>query len=115
MIIFCPEDAKNKRRVILKGRIVTVIDMSGSKVRIAEDGLWYEQNLFFELTDDDKIQEHLGRIKELVAGKSIATLKPNETGIQLVLDDNTRLGVTYSKNEEGITFSVTDSNGNKVL
>ena len=116
MIIFDPrKDIADRRKVLLKGRVVTVIELTGSKVRIAEDGLWHEANLFFELTDKDKTQVRLEAIKSLVEGKSIATLKSNRTGIQLVLEDNTRLEVTYSKDGEGITFSVLNSNGKKVL
>ena len=116
MIIFdARKDAANRRKVLLKGRIVTVIDLAGSKARIAEDGKWHEHKLFFELTDNDKIQIRLEKIAALLAGKSIATLKSNGTGIQLVLEDNTRLDVTYSKDGEGITFSVLNSDGKKVL
>jgi len=116
MIVFqAKKDTANRRKVLLKGRIVTVIDLAGSKARIAEDGQWYEHKMFFELTDDDKIQLRLEAIKSLVTGKGIATLKANGTGIQLVLEDNTRLEVTYSKDGQGITFSVLNSDGKKVL
>lgn len=115
MIVFDAKDAVNRRKVLLKGRVVTVIDLAGSKVCIAEDGKWYEYKLFFELTDEDRVQVRLEKIKSRITGKTIATLKSNGTGIQLVLEDNTRLGITYSKDGEGITFSVIDSDGNKVL
>ncbi len=115
MIIFYPKDIADRRKVLLKGRIVTIIDLAGSKALIAEDGKWYEHKMFFELMDKDKTQVRLEQIKSLIAGKSVATLKSNRTGIQLVLEDNTRLEITYSKDGEGITFSVMDSDGNKVL
>ncbi len=116
MIIFeAKKDVANRRKVLLKGRVVTVIDLAGRKARIAEDGKWYEHKMFFELADEDKVQVRLEKIKSLIGGKTIATLKSNKTGIQLVLEDNTRLEVTYSKDGEGITFSVIDSDGNKVL
>ena len=116
MILFNPkQDIVNRRKVLLKGRVVTVIDLAGRRARIAEDGEWYEHKMFFELTDKDIVQIRLERIAALVSGKTIATLKSNGTGIQLVLEDNTRLEVTYSKDGEGISFSVTDSGGTKVL
>ncbi len=116
MILFnAKNDIVNRRKVLLKGRIVTVIDLAGSKACIAEDGKWYEHKMFFELTDKDIVQVRLERIAALVAGKSIATLKSNGTGIQLVLEDNTRLGITYTRDGEGISFSVIDSSGTKVL
>ena len=116
MIVFKAKvDTANRRKVLLKGRVVTVIDLAGRRARIAEDGKWYEHKMFFELTDKDIIQIRLEKIAALVAGKSIATLKSNGMGIQLVLDDNTRLEVTYVRDGEGITFSVLTSDGNKVL
>ncbi len=116
MILFdAKNDVVNRRKVLLKGRVVTVIDLAGSKARIAEDGEWYEHKMFFELTNKDIVQIRLEKITALVTGKTIATLKSNGTGIQLVLEDNTRLGVTYSKDGEGISFSVVDSGGIKVL
>lgn len=116
MIVFRAKvDSANRRKVLLKGRVVTVIELAGSKAKIAEDGKWYEHKMFFELTDKDIVQGRLEKISELVTGKTIATLKSNRTGVQLVLEDNTRLEVTYSKDGEGITFSVLNSDGNKVL
>jgi len=109
------KDVANRRKVLLKGRVVTVIDLAGRKARIAEDGQWYETKQLFELTDADRVQLHLEKIKELLAGKTIATLKSNGTGIELVMEDNTRLGITYHKDGEGITFSVKDTGGTKVL
>ena len=116
MIIFnAKTDVKNKRRVLLKGRVVTVIDLSGRQALIAEDGQWYPHKMFFPLTEEVILQDHIDDLKSNVAGKSIATLKSTDTGVQLVLEDNTRLDVSYSKNGEGLTFSVIDSDGNKVL
>ena len=116
MILFdAKKDVVNRRKVLLKSCVVTVIALAGSKARIAEDGKWYEHKMFFELTDKDIVQVRLEKIKSLIAGKTIATLKSNGTGIQLVLEDNTRLGITYSKDGEGINFSVTDPEGKKVL
>jgi hypothetical protein len=82
---------------------------------MAEDGKWYETKELFELTDADKVQVRLGKIADLLSGKTIATLKSNGTGIELVLEDNTRLGITYHKDGEGISFSVSDPDGTKVL
>lgn len=115
MITFVKDDIVNRRKVLLKGRVVTIIDLAGRKARIAEDGQWYENRMLYELTDKDIVQVRLEKIAALVTGKTIATLKSNGTGIQLVLDDNTRLGITYHKDGEGISFSVTDSDDKKVL
>ncbi len=116
MILFRAKvDTANRRKVLLKGRVVTVIELAGSKAKIAEDGKWYEHKMFFELTDKDIVQVRIEKIAELIIGKTIATLKSNKTGMQLVLEDNTRLDVTYSRDGEGITFSVINSDGKKVL
>ncbi len=115
MLIFVKADIANRRKVLLKGRVVTVINLAGSKCCIAEDGKWYENRLFHELTDEDRVKVRLEKIAGLVAGKTIATLKSNGTGIELVLEDNTRLGIKYHKDGEGIVFSVTNSGGTKVL
>jgi hypothetical protein len=114
MLIVYPKDIADRRKVLLKGRVVTLINAAGSKVRIAEDGLWHETKELYELTNEHKVQLHLEGIKSLVAGKTIATLKSNGTGIQLVMEDNTRLDVTFAKDGEGLVFSVIDSDGKKV-
>ena len=109
MIIFdARADVKNKRRVLLKGRVVTIIDLAGRKARIAEDGQWYPHTMFFPLTEESILQDHIDDLKSNVAGKSIATLKSTDTGVQLVLEDNTRLDVSYSKDGEGLTFCSPD-------
>jgi hypothetical protein len=115
MITFYPKDVADGRKVLLNGRIVTVIDLAGRKALIAEDGKWHENKYLYELTDKDTVQVHLEKIASLLTGKTIATLKSNGTGVELVLEDNTRLGITYHKEGEGISFSVTDSGGTKVL
>ncbi len=107
--------SKNKQRAILKGRVVTIVELAGRKARIAEDGQWYPRKMFFSLTKENILQGHIDDIKSNIAGKSIATLKSTDTGVQLVLEDNTRLDVSYSKDGEGLTFAVIDSDGNKVL
>ena len=115
MLTFVKDDIVNKRKVLLKGRVVTIINLAGRSACIAEDGKWYENRLFYELTDADKVKVHLEKISALVSGKTIATLKSKGTGVQLVLDDNTRFEVTYSQDGEGLVFSVIDSDGTKVL
>lgn len=106
--------SKNKNRAVLKGRVVTIIELAGRKARIAEDGQWYLRKMFFPLTKDNILQDHIEDIKSSIAGKSISTLKSTDIGIQLILEDNTRLDVSYSK-DEGLAFSVINSDGNKVL
>ena len=116
MILFdARTDIKKRRRVTLKGRVVTIIDLAGSKARIAEDGLWYEHKMFFPLTEEDITKDHIEALGSKIAGKSIASIKPEGTGVQIVLEDNTRLAISYSKDGKGLTFSVLDSNGKKVL
>lgn len=115
MIVFNAKDVQKRRRVLLRGRIVTIIDLSGRKARIAEDGKWHEHKLFYPLMEEHVTQEHIEAIRSFVSGKSIATLKAEETGVQLVLDDNTRIDISYAKDKEGLVFSVIDSDGNKVL
>lgn len=115
MILFDPKaDIKNRRRVILKGRVVTIIDLAGRKAKIAEDGQWYPHKMFFPMTEKTILLDHIEDLKSRVAGKSIATLKHTDTGIQLILDDNSRLDIRYAKDKDGLTFSVIDSDGNKV-
>lgn len=116
MILFdAREDIKNRRKVVLNGRVVTIIDLAGSQAKVAEDGKWYPHKMFFPLTQENMTKEHIEKIKSLVAGKTISTVKPEGTGVQLILGDNTRLYVGYDKNGKGIFFSVLDSDGTKVL
>ena len=114
MIKFDSSYITNRRKVILKGRIVTVIDLAGYSARIAEDGKWHHMKDFFPLTEEHIRDEHIEDINRHVRGRSIATIKPNGTGVQLVFDDNTRLLVKYD-HAEGIVFGIIDSDENKVL
>jgi len=115
MILFdAKADIKNRRRVILKGRVVTIIGLAGSQAHIAEDGQWYPHKMFFPRTEETLLLDHIEDLKSRVAGKRIATLKHTDTGVQLVLDDNTRLDISYAKDKEGLKFSVIDSDGHKV-
>lgn len=114
MVIFqAKRDVANSRRVVLKGRVVTIIDIAGSKAKIAEDGLWYNHAEFFPLVKDDILVEHINAVVDNIGGKRIATLKLLDRGIQFVLEDNTRVDVRYSASE-ALNIIVFDSNGEKL-
>lgn len=108
------KDVANRRRVILKGRIVTVIDIAGRKARIAEDGKWYNHSEFFPLAEEDTRSEHLCSVSDNVVGKAIAAIKPLGTGFHFILEDNTRMVVSYGIGDP-LNVTVYDSDGNKVL
>jgi hypothetical protein len=115
MVIFqAKKDVANRRRVVLKGRIVTIIDIAGREAKIAEDGQWYKHSEFHPLVEEDIQVEHINAVIDKIAGKSIATLKPLDTGFQFVLEDNTRVDVRYGAGEE-LNVIVYDSNGERVL
>jgi len=115
MVIFqAKEDVANRRRVVLNGRVVTVIDISGRKAKIAEDGQWYKHSKFHPLVKEDIQVEHINAVIDKIAGKPIATLKLLDTGLQFVLEDNTRVDVRYGASEE-LNIIVYDSNGERVL
>ena len=107
-------DIANRRKVVLRGKVVTIIDLSGRKARIAEDGLWYDHKEFFPLTEEHISVDTVNTINRHISGKKIATVKPQNEGIQLIFEDNTRLFVVYSK-QEGISFILKDSDDNKVV
>lgn len=115
MVIFqAKEDVANRRRVILKGRVVTIIDIAGREAKIAEDGQWYKHSEFYPLVKEDIQAEHINAVIEKIAGKGIATLKLLDRGLQFVLEDNTRVDVRYSESE-ALNIIVLNSNGEKVL
>jgi len=115
MVIFrAKEDVASRRKVVLKGRVVTIIDISGSTAKIAEDGQWYKHSEFYPLVKEDLQAEHINAVMEKITGKGIAALKPLDTGLQFVLEDNTRVDVRYSASE-ALNVVVYDSNGEQVL
>lgn len=114
MIHFHPKDIQDRRRVVLRGKVVTIIDLAGSKARIAEDGKWYEHEMFFPLTGEQLQQEFIDEVKEQIAGKTIASVKTVDTGIQVILTDNTRLEFCYT-GQFGVFLSVVNSDGKRVL
>jgi hypothetical protein len=107
-------DAKNSRKVLYKGRIVTVLDVSGAVVRIAEDGKWYPHIDFRPLTEDQLREEFIQKMSVLVEGKKISTLKAEGRGVQFVLDDNTRVGLDFAS-QENLKLSVIDPDGKRIL
>lgn len=114
MLLFRASDIAEHRKVILDGRTVTVIDLAGSKVKIAEDGLWHEYTRFRPLAHEDLQKAHTDAVVALVGDKSIAALRTLDNGFEFVLEDNSRILINYSK-RESLTIKVLDSNGQKVL
>ena len=108
------DDVANRRKVILRGKIVTVVDISGRKARIAEDGLWYDHTEFFPLTEEHISLDTISTISAELVDKKIATIKPQGEGIQFIFEDNTRLSVVYSK-KDGISLILKDSNDNRIV
>ena len=107
-------DVKNGRKVLLRGKIVTVLDMGGAMVKIAEDGKWYPHVDLRPLTEDQIRDEFIQEMSVLVEGKKISTLKAEGRGVQFILDDNTRVGLDFSS-EENLRLSVIDSDGKRIL
>jgi hypothetical protein len=51
---------------------------------------------------------------DLVNGKSISTMKAKGRGVEFVMSDNTRVGLTITAGEN-LELSVTDSDGKRIL
>ena len=108
------DDIKKGRKVILNGRIMTPIDMGGHKVKLAEDGKWHLHELLKPLTQYQIREELISTMADLVEGKSISTMKAKGKGVEFVLSDNTRVGLTITAGEN-LELSVTDSDGKRIL
>jgi hypothetical protein len=101
-------------KMVFRGRVVNIIDMSGSLSKLAEDGQWHENCTLFPLTEELLRAEHVKEVEEQIAGRTVAAFKPEGAGIQLILDDNTRLVIGYSP-EGAVSVKLLGSNGNRVL
>ncbi len=108
------DDLKTGRKCLLQGRIVTPIDMAGRKVKLAEDGKWHLHELLKPLTQDQIRADLIATMADLVEGKSISTMKAKGRGVEFVLSDNTRVGLTITSGEN-LELSVTDSDGKRIL
>lgn len=108
------EDIKNGRKVLLKGRIVTPIGMAGRRVKLAEDGQWHPHTHLKPLAEEQIRSDLIEAMVGLVEGKNISTMKAKGRGVEFVLDDNTRVGLTISSGEN-LELSVTDSDGQRIL
>lgn len=108
------DDLKTGRKCLFKGRIVTPIDMAGRKVKLAEDGQWHLHEHLKPLTQYQIREELIKAMADLVEGKSISTLKAKGRGVEFVLSDNTRVGLTFTSGEN-LELSVTDSDGQRIL
>lgn len=115
------DDIKSGRKVLLQnsrsvlnGRIVTPIGMSGRKIKLAEDGQWHMHESLRPLTEDQIRGEHIRAMVALVEGRQISTVKAKGRGVEFVLNDNTRVGLTITSGEN-LELSVTDSDGQRIL
>lgn len=108
------DDIKNGRKCLLKGRIVTPIEMGGRHVKIAEDGQWHLHTLLQPLTQDQIREELISEMADLVEGKSISTMKAKGRGVEFVLNDNTRVRLTITSGEN-LELGVIDSDGQRIL
>ena len=113
-MLFKASDIAERRKVILDGRMATVIDLAGSRVKIAEDGLWHEHTRFRPLAHEDIQKTHVDAVMSLIAGKNIAALRTEDKGFEFILEDNSRILVNYAAGES-LTIKVLDSNGRRVL
>jgi len=107
-------DIRAGRKVLLKGRIVSPVDMMGDQIKIAEDGKWYPHLSLRPLTNEQFHESEIAKMAELVSGKPIVTAKAQGKGFEFVLDDNTRVGLAYST-EHGLELFVYDSEGTRVM
>jgi hypothetical protein len=107
-------DIKSGKKCLLKGRIVTPIDMGGRSVKLAEDGKWHLHESLRPLTEDQIRDEVVETMAAFVAGKSISTLKAKGGGVEFVMSDNTRVGLTITS-ADSLKLSVTDSDGKRIL
>jgi len=108
------KDVKQGCKVLLNGRIVTAIELSGGNAKVAEDGKWYSQLDLRPLTQDQLRDEVISQMSALCQGKSIVTLVAKGKGVQFVLDDNTRVGLDYTS-KGYLKLSVVNADGKKVL
>jgi hypothetical protein len=108
------DDIKTGRKCLLNGRIVTPIGMRGRKVKLAEDGQWHLHTLLQPLTQDQIREDLISAMAALVDGKSISTMKAKGRGVEFVLNDNTRVGLTITAGEN-LELSVLDSDGKRIL
>jgi hypothetical protein len=107
-------DIANGTQVLLRGQIVTPVDIGGDKVKIAEDGQWYPHAALRPLSEDQIREDVILQMSEMVAGKQILTLKAKGRGVQFVLDDNTRVGLDFSSGDN-LELSVIDPDGKREL
>jgi hypothetical protein len=107
-------DIRSGRKVVLKGRIVTPIEMAGDQIKIAEDGLWHPHSSLQPLTEDQFHEAMIQEMASLVEGKVISTAKAQGRGFQFVLDDNTRVGLSYASNGR-LELSILDPSGQRLM
>lgn len=108
------DDIKAGRKCLLGGRIVTPIRLAGRKVMLAEDGQWHHYTQLQPLTEHQIREEVIAAMASLIEGKQISTLKAKGKGVEFVLGDNTRVGLTITSGEN-LELRVTDSDGQRIL
>ncbi len=108
------DDIRSGRKVIYRGRIVTPIEMAGATVKLAETGQWARLDEIRPLVAEQMHEDFIRSMISLVEGKSISTVKTLGKGFQLVLEDNTRVGVDYAA-DGLLNISVLDPEGKRIL
>jgi hypothetical protein len=108
------DDIRNGRKVLLKGRIVTPIEMAGEQIKLAEDGLWHLHIDLRPLTEDQIREADIAAVSSLTEGKEISTIKAKGRGVQFILNDNTRVGLDYAS-DGSLELSVFDPEGQRLL
>ncbi len=112
-------DIKSGKQVVgsrgpLRGHILTPTAMSGSKVKLAETGEWYEHTWLKPLAEAQIREALVQKVLGFAEGKAIVSIQPSGRGVQFVLEDNTRIRLAYSAQDD-LRLSVRDSTGKQVL
>jgi hypothetical protein len=107
-------DLKAGNKCLLNGKLVTPIDISGTQVKLAEDGQWHRHESLLPLTQYQIREELIATMVSLVEGKKISTMKAKGRGVEFVLDDNTRVSLDIAP-EENLKLHVIDADGKRIL
>ncbi len=108
------DDIRSGRKVIYRGRVVTPVEMAGATVKLAETGQWAHLDEIRPLVAEQIHEDFIHSMLPLVEGKSIAMVKTQDKGFQLVLEDNTRISVGYAPGGS-LNISIMDPEGERIL
>lgn len=108
------DDIRDGRKVIYRGRVVTPVEMAGATVKLAETGQWAHLDEIRPLVAEQIHEDFIRSMLPLVEGRSIAMVKTLNKGFELVLEDNTRVSVSYGANGS-LNISITDPEGERIL